>query len=383
MSRPQLPTIQEIAEALKARTLEVAERYAPGGHVSKGKYWAFNPGRTDKQIGSFYVNITGSYAGRFHDHATGEDGDMLDLIRASIGGDARASFIEARAFLGMSNETDEQKRARLNREHEAKLRRARAVAEAETQVKYKRGRAHAMFISAQAELAGTPVAAYLKARAIGLDVLARAPGAIRYLPRCKYFHTNPETGEYVEDFYPAMITAIYGPANPDGQPSEFYGVHRTYLAQDMGGIWRKAPVDSPKKVYGSMKGGFIRLWSGTGPRGGKAAPLSKAPLGDHVYIAEGIEDGLSMAVVKPDARVLVAISLGNFREVQLPEAISRVTIVADNDDGVEQLRLLDQAHAHFTKQGRAARIWKNNWGGKDLNDALMKIAEQAESAGAA
>lgn len=383
MSRPQLPTIQEIAEALKARTLEVAERFAPGGRVDGGRYWAFNPGRTKKKIGSFYVNLTGPYAGRFHDHATGEDGDMLDLIRISISGDARASLIEARAFLGMNDETPAQKRARLAREAEAKARRERAAAEAEAQVKTKRGRAHAMFISAQAELAGTPVAAYLQSRAIGLDVLPRAPGAIRYMPRCKYFETNPETGEFIEDYYPAMITAIYGPARPGRQPPAFYGIHRTYLAQDEAGVWRKAAVASPKKVFGSMKGGFIRLWSGIGPRGGKGAALSKAPMGDHVYITEGIEDGLSMAVIKPEARVLVAISLGNFREVQLPETIRRVTIVADNDEGVQQMRLLDQAHKAFLKQGREVTIWKNTWGGKDLNDAVILAAKQAESAGAA
>jgi len=380
MSRPQLPTLQEIAEALKARTLEVAERYAPGGHVDKGKYWAFNPWRTDKRIGSFYVNITGPYAGRFHDHATGENGDMLDLIRLSIAGDARASLIEARSFLGMNDETEEQKRARLRREAANKAARARAVADEAAQVKVKRGRAHALWISAQAELEGTPVEAYLEARAIGLGRLPRAPHSIRYLPKCAYFHTDPETGEYVETSFPAMVTAIYGPARGGGQGPEFFGVHRTYLARDAAGVWRKAPVDSPKKVFGTAKGGYIRLWSGIGPRGGKGASLSKAPLGDHVYITEGIEDGLSMAVIKPEARVLAAISLGNFREVELPDSITRVTIVADNDEGREQRRLLEQAQAHFTNQGRVASIWKNHWGGKDLNDALMMIAEQEGAA---
>lgn len=378
---PTLPTIQEISDALKARTLEVAERYAPGGKVDKGKYWAFNPGRADKKVGSFYVNISGTYAGRYHDHATGEDGDMLDLIRLYLGCDAGTALKEARQFLGLDSETPEQKQMRLRREQEARERRARAEREAEADVKNKRGRAQAMFIQAQPELEGTPVAHYLSARAIGLEELGRAPGSIRYMPKCKYFHTDPETGEFEEAYYPAMITAIYGPAI-DGAAPEFWGVHRTYLAQDASGIWRKAEVASPKKVYGSMKAGFIRLWSGTGPRGGKGAPLSQAPEGDHVYITEGIEDGLSMAVIKPSARVLCAISLGNFKEIELPAAIKRVTIVADNDEGAQQMKLVEQACAHFMGEGRDTTIWKNTWGGKDLNDALIK-AKQAESGDAA
>jgi len=379
---PNLPTIQEISEALKARTLEVAERYAPGGHVEKGKYWALNPARADRKVGSFYVNILGAYAGRYHDHASGEDGDMLDLIRLNLGCDARTALTEARQFLGMDAETEAQKRLRLQRQAEAKARRERAAKDAEADVKQKRGRAHAMFIQAQPELAGTPVAHYLAARAIELDDLARPPGAIRYLPQCKYFHTDPETGEFQEGVYPAMITAVYGPTRQGGEAPEFYGVHRTYLAQDAAGVWRKAPVASPIKVYGTMKGGFIRLWSGSGPRGGKAAPLSKAPDGDHVYITEGIEDGLSAAVIWPEGRVLAAVSLGNIKEMQLPEAIKRITIIADNDEGKEQQRLLEQAVAHFMQQGRDVKIWKNTWGGKDLNDAMIK-AKQAESASVA
>ena len=89
-----------------------------------------------------------------------------------------------------------------------------------------------------------------------------------------------------------------------------------------------------------------------------------------------------MAVIRPEARVLAAISLGNLREVVLPESITSVTLVADNDDGIEQARLLDQAHSYFLKQGRKCEIWKSTWGGKDLNDALILAAEKAESVGA-
>ena len=375
------PTLGDICEALNTRTADVAETYAPGGHVDKGKYWALNPGRADSKVGSFYVNLTGNYAGRFMDHASGDQGDMLDLIQLALNCDRPTALAEARQFLGMDAETEDQRQLRLRQQQAAKARRQQAEIDAVAKAKEKQGHAHAMFISAQPKLEGTPVANYLAGRAIGLEDLARQPGAIRYLPKCNYFHTDKETGEYIEGEYPAMISAIYGPA-VDGKSPEFFGVHRTYLAKDEAGNWRKAPVPDPKKVFGRMKAGYIRLWTGTGPRGGKAVPLSRAPEGDHVYITEGIEDGLSMAVIKPDARVLVAISLGNIKEMILPAAIKRITIVADNDDGPEQLRLIEQAIANFTNQGRVVAKWQNRHGGKDLNDALIR-AKQQESAGAA
>ena len=79
-----------------------------------------------------------------------------------------------------------------------------------------------------------------------------------------------------------MVTAIMGP-HVDGQPAAFWGAHRTWLAQEPGGRWRKAPVPKPKKVLGSVLGGYIRLWAGFGPRGGHGAPLSRAPHGTTVF----------------------------------------------------------------------------------------------------
>ncbi len=372
----RLPTLHEICEALAARTLDVAEHYAPGGHVDKGKYWALNPWRADRKPGSFYVNITGHYAGRYYDHASGEGGDMLDLIQNALGCDRRDALAEARRFLGMDDETPEQRAMRERREAQAKARRAEAERKAAAELKQKQGRQHALFIAAQADLAGTPVASYLAGRMIGLDMLARAPGAIRYLDRARYFHTDPETGEYCEREMPAMITAIFGPAREDGLAPEFYGNHLTYLEQGDGGVWRKAAVPAPKKVFGRMKGGYIRLWNGTGPNGGKGVPLSRAAPDGHVYITEGIEDGLSVAVIKPEARVLVAVSLGNIKEMVLPPSITSITIVADNDEGAAQLRLIEQAVGTFRAQGRQVVIWHNQHGGKDLNDALRFLLKR-------
>src|SRR3546814_20313298 len=48
---------------------------------------------------SLYVQLFGERAGKYADAATGEHGDLLDLIAANRGLDFRAACDEARAFL--------------------------------------------------------------------------------------------------------------------------------------------------------------------------------------------------------------------------------------------------------------------------------------------
>ncbi len=370
------PTFQEIVDALQARPLDVAQRYAPGGHVDTGKYWALCPWRQDKRIGSFYVNLSGSHAGRFMDHSSGEHGDMLDLIQKVLNLDRRDALTEARAFLGMDEETPTQaalrarqaKRAKDQQEIDAKA----AIAN-----KTKKSRnAQGMYLRSDERIIDTPVAKYLSGRAIGIERLGRTPHSIRFHDALPYSHTDKETGEIVEGNWPAMVTAIYGPAIEGGGKPAFWGVHRTWLSRREDGSWGKADVPNPKKSYGQLKGGYIRLWAGIGPRGGKGAPLSKATAGSRVYITEGIEDGLSVAVLKPEARVLVATTLGNIREMLLPASISHVTIVADNDPHPEQSRQIDMACSRFAREGRKVDVWRNEYGGKDLNEALVAAMKE-------
>nr|WP_272929231.1 toprim domain-containing protein [Rhodovulum visakhapatnamense] len=153
-------------------------------------------------------------------------------------------------------------------------------------------------------------------------------------------------------------------------------VHRTWLAIGRDGSWSKAPVPKPKKVLGECGGAYIPIWKGLGPRGGKAVPLSQCPPGSHVYIAEGIEDALSGAMLLPEARFLAAYSLGNMGCVPLPATVSTVTLIADQDAAPEAQHALSQAIQAHRSAGRTVRVWRNQWGGKDLNDALRAAAPE-------
>ncbi|MFD2854044.1 toprim domain-containing protein [Seohaeicola zhoushanensis] len=224
------------------------------------------------------------------------------------------------------------------------------------------------------ELRGTPVHRYLQdVRKVDLDRLRRQPGALRYRPDCRYYHVDQETGEVTEGEFPAMVALIQ---NLAGEP---VGVHRTYLAQDPAGRWNKAPVPKAKLTLGPWAGGHISIWKGIGPRGGKPCALKDVPPGTHLYITEGIEDAMSVVDLIPEARVICAISLSNLGQVELPDAIDSITLVADRDSNEDARKALIRAIARHQDKGRTVRVFQNDWGGKDLNDALRAAREDEEA----
>ena len=97
-------TLSDLARRLAAQAEAVCRHYLPNGR-RHGRYWLVGdvrntPGR------SLYVRLQGpsagqGAAGRWTDAATGEHGDLLDLIAASqqLPGVAAAAD-EARRFLG-------------------------------------------------------------------------------------------------------------------------------------------------------------------------------------------------------------------------------------------------------------------------------------------
>ncbi|MCB1349833.1 MAG: hypothetical protein KDK11_14790, partial [Maritimibacter sp.] len=123
-------SIDEIKDMLLARIGEVAQHYAPpakGSHTTYGKYFTLNPGRADRSVGSFWVQMTGAKAGKWRDHATGDFGDVLDLIGLSLGiTDPAAQLKEARAFLGLATLGPDERRARERAAARARAQRAEA-----------------------------------------------------------------------------------------------------------------------------------------------------------------------------------------------------------------------------------------------------------------
>jgi len=377
----QTYSIDEIKHMLIDQLDRLVDRYAPpaqGSHTTHGKYFTLNPGRADRNVGSFCIQMTGPDKGRWNDYAVGAVagqgyGDVLDLIALNMGCDLTGALREARAFLGLQTLSAED----AARHRAAAERQKRLAAEARAKDSEKKERrqqaARAIWHSGQLRLRGTPVDHYLRGRGIDLGRFGRQPGVLRYVPECRYYHIDRETGEVIDRTFPAMVAAITDRAG------RTIACHRTYLSLDGNGNWSKAPVPAAKKVLADYSGGYIPIWKGFGPRGGKPPALHQAEPGQHVYMAEGIEDALSaVLLLGGEERVIATISLTN--PVELPTTVSSVTLIADRDEGGQARAALEAQIARHRAAGRAVRLWFNEWGGKDLNDALRLVkSEEGEA----
>lgn len=332
----------ELAAALAERVDALAPELLPAGY-REGPHWRC--GGVDGSAGqSLALHLSGTKAGVWHDFATGEKGDALDLVAATrFGGDRRSAMRWARDWLGGHDRAPKDRRERPARQS--------GPSDHAGDAERRRRRALALFLEAREDVRETPVAAYLAGRGIRLEVLGRAPRALRFHPEiwCRE----------VDRKLPAMLAAV-----TDGAGLHI-ATHRTWLAEGDAGTWRKAPLRDPKKSLGTFAGGFIPLW-----RGRSRKPLAKAPHGETVAIAEGIETALSVALACPELRVLAAVALANMKRIELPATVTRVVICADNDRGNPKAQaLVQQAAERFAAQGRAVGIAKPPVG-KDFNDTL-------------
>lgn len=336
----------ELSAMLSANAAALAAELLPTGR-REGPHWRC--GGVDGSPGqSLAIHIHGPRAGVWHDFATGEAGDALDLVAAVLfRGDTRAAMDWARRWLGVA----------APGATVPPVRRAYVppADKSDDDDEARRRKALALFLAAREGIAGTPVEAYLAGRGIPLAELGRQPRALRFLPGCW-------CGE-VRGPLPAMLAAI---TNGDGA---HVGTHRTWIATDDAGQWRKAALRDPKKTLGPYAGGFIPLW-----RGASGKPLRDAPQGEAVAIAEGIETALSVALACPELRVLAAVALSNMARVMLPPSVAEVILCADNDEGNPQAAaLLNRAAERFAAEGRRVRIARPP-SGKDFNDTLRAEA---------
>jgi hypothetical protein len=337
----------DIARMLAGQAPALVAELLPAGKRESGEWrvgsLAGEPGR------SLAVHLYGGRAGVWSDFASGDAGDGLDLVAAVLyGKDKRAALIWARRWLGLGDGPA----PAPQRQAPPPARPDEADAEAEA----RRGAARRMFLAAQPALAGTPAAAYLAARSIDLAELGRQPRSLRYASEL----WNRETGRHL----PALVAAV------TDATGAHVATHRTWLAQDAAGVWRKAPLRDPKMSLGSFAGGCIRLW-----RGASRKPLAQAPEGETVVLGEGIETCLSVVIAAPELRVLCAVSLSNLARVVLPPAVRTVVLAKDNDvDNPGAALALQRAVDHFASEGRVVKIAVPPCG-KDFNDTL----QQAES----
>ena len=275
----------DLARRLGEHAEAVCRHYLSSGRRS-GNYWQVGdvhnaPGR------SMFVRLRDSPRGppgKWTDAATGEHGDLLDVIRESMGLiDFKDVAGEARSFLAMPDGTTEPDRTRHTRE---------PAPTGSTEASRR------LFAMSQ-PISGTLVETYLRGR--GIPIL-HGTGALRFHPRCYY---RPDDHGPTET-WPAMIASV---TDLDGRLT---GAHRTWLDPDGSG---KAPIDTPRRAMGDLLGHAVRF----------GVPGSVMAAG------EGIETTLSLRCALPDMAMAAALSAAHLAAILFPPTLRRLYVIRDAD----------------------------------------------------
>jgi DNA primase len=185
---------------------------------------------------------------------------------------------------------------------------------------------------------GTPAADYLEKRALPVEFASQQEN-LRF-GRLSFDHSAKK--------HPALVAAA---RDSDG---EIVAIQRIFLTEK--GF--KLSADC-KRSLGPCKGAAIRLTSLQAPVGSS----------DHVYVCEGLEDGLTMARMQQDAVVYVTMGAANLASVDLPAGCKKVTIACDNDEAGN--RATEIATAAYVKMGMEVEVTAPPPQFKDWNAYLV------------
>ena len=312
---------EDLLRNLSQNAESVCRHYLPAGR-REGSYWMVgdlenNPGR------SLFVRLTGptsgaGASGKWTDSATGEHGDLLDIIRERTGITRFPDLLaEARVHLGRPQPVAPEMPS------PRKDKAPGGIPDA----------ASRLFAASQ-PITGTLAETYLTSR--GIRHLA-ASAALRFQPKC----WHRDEGQTKPVPRPAMIAAV-----TDGAGA-LQGVHRTWLAPDGQG---KADVATPRRAMGHILGNAVRF----------------SPCDDVLALGEGIETMLSVSQAAPGLPVWAALSSGHLGAVLLPKGLQRLYIAVDRDPAGH--RAADRLGARAAEVGVRVIVLEPRLG--DFNDDL-------------
>ena len=315
-----------IARRLGREAEAVCRHYLSNGR-RQGRYWIVGnvhntPGR------SLYVRLVGpssgpGAAGKWTDAATGEHGDLLDLIALNL------------RLASLGDAVDEARRFLSLRQLEPPPRRPTSAPAGLLEA------ARRLFAMAK-PIAGTLAETYLRKRGIvGVSDVA----ALRFHPHCYYWREH-HADDAEREAWPALLAKV---TDLDGTVT---GVHRTWLDQASA---CKAPVERPRKAMGQLLGNGVRI--------GKRTNLLAA--------GEGLETMLSLRMALPGLPMIAGLSAIHLAPLTLPADLHRLYIAVDTDeagvmasdkladraeaDGVEAIRLQPR-YGDFNEDLRALGI---------------------------
>jgi hypothetical protein len=277
----------DLARQLARNAESVCRHYLPEGH-RQGRYWLVGdvegtPGR------SMFVRLTGpesgkGAAGKWTDAATGEHGDLLDLIAANRRlGSLAETLEEARHFLSLPapdpRETTHRSSAPTGSPEAARW-----------------------LWAISRPIHGTLAETYLSERGI-TDL--RNCGCLRFHPNC-WYRADRDDLPNTPDAFPALIASVRD------NNGTLTGLHRTWLTPHGNG---KAPLATPRRAMGELLGHGVRF----------------GPSGTTMIAGEGIETMLSLRQIMPAIPMIAALSAAHLAALQFPRMLRRLYIARDND----------------------------------------------------
>jgi hypothetical protein len=280
MSGPAAALARRLARDAEA----VCRHYLSNGR-RYGRYWVvgdvFNtPGR------SLFVRLCGAdsgpgAAGKWTDAATGEHGDLLDLIRLNRALRGLGEAIgEARAFLALPRPSPPPEDLRSPAPS--------GSSDAARRLFYGGG-----------PVPGTLAEAYLRAR--GITAPLDWP-ALRYHPSAYY----RESADAPLQVWPALLAAV------TDRRGRITGILRTWLDPLRLG---KAPLADPRRALGHLLGNGVRF----------------GPAVDILAAGEGLETMLALKSVLPLLPMVAGLSANHLAALDLAPALRRLYVARDND----------------------------------------------------
>lgn len=277
----------DISRRLGENAEAVCRRYLSNGR-REGHYWMVGdvrntPGR------SLYVRLSagadGGAPGKWTDAASGDHGDLLDIIAASCGhAGFRETLEEARRFLSLPRPPDAPRNP--------------APAKAPTGSPESARR----LLAATKSLKGTLGEAYLAGRAI---TNLRPGDPIRFHPHC-FYRASKDDAPGGRPAWPAIVGAVTDLAGA------VTGVHRTWLDPE---TEDKAPVAYPRRAMGHLLGHGVRF--------GTSAAVMAA--------GEGLETMLSLRQVMPAMPLIAGLSGAHLAAIAFPGGLKRLYVARDDD----------------------------------------------------
>ena len=282
----------DLAHKLGQRAEAVCRHYLSAGQ-RQGHYWQVGdvrntPGR------SMFVRLRDSAkgpAGKWTDAATGEHGDLLDVIRESQGLSNFTDVVaEAEIFLHLppsSRDAEAPHRTRPSSSRDPVI------------------SARRLFAAAR-PIPGTIVETYLRNR--GITALHET-GSLRFHPLC-YYHSDPHGPIQLLPAMTAAVTDLTG---------RITGIHRTWLAPDGSD---KAAIATPRRAMGHLLEHAVRF----------------GRVDDVMAAGEGIETILSLRCVMPRLPMAAALSAAHLAAIAFPPRLRRLYIVRDTDPAGDRAR---------------------------------------------